>query len=238
MAITKCGYGHIYDSDIYASCPYCNNGTNEINFDPGATEAISVTEAGVNFSGTTGPLGVASADMQNNNVSRSNINPTVPADDENIYHGSYDNPFRKTERAEGEKQILKGGPSMPIGKTVIADMNFEGIVPVVGWIVCIEGKMRGKSYNLYSKQNTVGRGVKSDAFIEGDNTISNHQANISYDKRHNAFTLVPKTETNTMYLNDEAVYESVRLKAFDLIEMGSSKFIFVPFCGDRFKWEP
>ena len=32
MAMTECGHGHIYDSDVYASCPYCNSTQPVINF--------------------------------------------------------------------------------------------------------------------------------------------------------------------------------------------------------------
>lgn len=220
MAITKCGNGHIYDSDLYASCPYCSQGTNEINFKPGTNDTPST----VGFDDIGGSGGNA-------------FNPSSDPFSDNMEAADSGTVFRNSNAIQGDAPQYERTPNMQMGNTVFVDRNTEGIIPVVGWLVCIEGKMRGKSYNLYSKQNRVGRNVKSDAFIEGDNTISAHQCNISYDKRHNTFTMVPKTETNTMYLNDEAVYESVRLKSFDLIEMGSSKFIFVPLCGERFTWE-
>jgi hypothetical protein len=250
MAITKCGNGHIYDSDIYSSCPYCNNGGNgEINF--GGTEAVdsdSLTSGGETepaYFGSSGtPGGIAGNTVGNivgNTVPASgpSFGQTVPA--EQRFNGGGGTVYRKEEPSQGNSPVFERNSAMPngnnIGKTVVVNMNMQGIVPVVGWIVCIDGRMRGKSYNLYSKQNTVGRDIHSDVFIEGDDTISNHQANISYDERHNTFTLVPKTETNTMYLNDEAVYESAKLKEFDLIEMGSSKFVFVPFCSERLTWK-
>ena len=33
MAATECGHGHIYDSDLYAACPYCNSTQPIIHFD-------------------------------------------------------------------------------------------------------------------------------------------------------------------------------------------------------------
>ena len=33
MAIQECGNGHLYDTDQYASCPYCQGSVNRINFD-------------------------------------------------------------------------------------------------------------------------------------------------------------------------------------------------------------
>lgn len=32
MAMQECGNGHIYDTDQYPTCPYCNGGTNITNF--------------------------------------------------------------------------------------------------------------------------------------------------------------------------------------------------------------
>ncbi len=49
MAITECGHGHLYDTDIYAACPYCNGGGNEINFGGGS--------AGFDSIGSTAPVG-------------------------------------------------------------------------------------------------------------------------------------------------------------------------------------
>ena len=44
MAATECGHGHIYDSDLYASCPYCNSAQQVITFPEaggGRTETVS-----------------------------------------------------------------------------------------------------------------------------------------------------------------------------------------------------
>ena len=32
MALVECENGHLYESDLYESCPYCNGNANEINF--------------------------------------------------------------------------------------------------------------------------------------------------------------------------------------------------------------
>lgn len=43
MALQECGNGHLYDTDQYATCPYCNGGTNVINF--GADNGVGKTVA-------------------------------------------------------------------------------------------------------------------------------------------------------------------------------------------------
>ena len=32
MALTECANGHLYDTDLNNTCPYCNGGSNFINF--------------------------------------------------------------------------------------------------------------------------------------------------------------------------------------------------------------
>lgn len=43
MALSECGNGHVYDSDQYASCPYCNGGGNRIDFGAAADSDIGKT---------------------------------------------------------------------------------------------------------------------------------------------------------------------------------------------------
>lgn len=45
MAIIECGQGHLYDTDQYEVCPYCNGGGNAIDFGSGAMDEIGATVA-------------------------------------------------------------------------------------------------------------------------------------------------------------------------------------------------
>jgi hypothetical protein len=40
-----------------------------------------------------------------------------------------------------------------------------------------------------------------------------------------------------VYKNGEEVVFSEPLEAYDVIELGRTKLLFVPLCGERFKWE-
>ena len=107
--------------------------------------------------------------------------------------------------------------------------------PVVGWLVCIEGPSRGKDFKIYGKNNTIGRSEKMDICIKGDQTISreNH-ARLAYDEKHNNFHLIPAESTNNIYIS---VYIPTMLSAYDCIEFGDTKLLFVPFCSDKFMWK-
>lgn len=46
MAVQECGNGHLYDTDQYASCPYCQGGGNRINFGGGEIGKTVSSEIG------------------------------------------------------------------------------------------------------------------------------------------------------------------------------------------------
>lgn len=125
-----------------------------------------------------------------------------------------------------------------IGKTVGVLQKSLDLEPVVGWLVCIDGPDKGKDFRIWAKNNTIGRSEKMDLCIKGDTTISreNH-ARIAYDDKHNNFHLIPAESTNNIYLNDEPIYIPTRLEAYNVIEFGNSKFVFVPLCNERFNWK-
>ena len=77
-----------------------------------------------------------------------------------------------------------------------------------------------------------------DIQILGDNKIDrrNH-AVIVFDAKKQENMLLPGDGNGLVYLNDEAVYVPQNLNPYDVIEMGESKFLFIPFCGEHFMWE-
>lgn len=114
----------------------------------------------------------------------------------------------------------------------------EGTEPVVGWLVCIEGSQRGRDYRIRSEKNFIGRSEEMHIHLTGDNAISrrNH-AVISYNPMERNFFLIPGDGVGLVYHNNEAVYSPTELNAYDVIQMGKSKFIFINLCGIHFEWE-
>ena len=112
-----------------------------------------------------------------------------------------------------------------------------GYEPVVGWLVCVEGPEVGKDYRLYGRINTIGRAEDNDVVLAQEHTVSqkNH-VRLAYDAKHNNFQLIPGEGTNVTYLNDEPLYVPQKLNAYDVLEMGDTKLIFVPLCSERFRW--
>lgn len=212
MAVLECTNGHLYDSDLYSECPYCSGGSKEILFNEGNGGTVPVSGAfGASSDAEPFKTSIGSTDFGSGN------------DDDN-------------GRTVAPQAYLKNEDMDD--RTEAVSARKMGIQPVTGWIVCVEGKNKGKSYSLYDKQNSIGRGNDNDVVVEGDSTISreNH-ARIAYDSRHNSFTLISKESINNIYLNGDPVYVPTKLEPYDLIELGESSFVFVPFCSGRFTWE-
>jgi len=116
-------------------------------------------------------------------------------------------------------------------------LDAAGIDPVVGWLVAIGGPERGKDYRIRSENNTVGRSKDMYICISGDDSISRERhVVITFDPQRNAFHLSPGDGRGLAYLNGEALLAHKQLAPYDEILLGKTKLLFVPFCGDKFKW--
>jgi hypothetical protein len=127
--------------------------------------------------------------------------------------------------------------ALDAGKTVPLVRRTTGIDPVVGWLVCVEGADRGRDYRIHGEKNFVGRSPSMDICIAGDDTISReNQAAISFNPKNMQFKLHPGEGRGLVYLNDVEVDGPMVLKAGDRIELGQTKLMFVPLCGETFSW--
>jgi hypothetical protein len=124
------------------------------------------------------------------------------------------------------------------GKTMVRRTEFHQD-PVVAWLVVIGGPGLGAFRPIYEGNNTVGRSPRQRIAIDfGDETISSEeQAYIRYDSVDRRFLLVPNlAKTNIVAVNDSKPTAAVELNAMDVITMGHTQLVFVPFCGQDFDW--
>ncbi len=127
-----------------------------------------------------------------------------------------------------------GGDS---AKTVGIFRKHLGLELVVGWVVAIEGPEKGSDYRITPEKNFIGRAEGMDIRIAGDESISreNH-AVISYNPKNNTFRVYPGGSRGLVYLNDEELITPEILKSHDIIQLGGTKLLFVPLCGEDFRW--
>lgn len=117
--------------------------------------------------------------------------------------------------------------------------NEEGISATVGWLVCIEGKKKGKDFRIHGERNFIGRSSSNDIVLDFDDKISSG-ANLilSYDPEDNEFYIQPgEHQKNNVKLNGKLLLAPSGLKDDDIIRIGETKLLFRAFCNDKFKWE-
>ncbi|MCI8599589.1 MAG: FHA domain-containing protein [Lachnospiraceae bacterium] len=123
-------------------------------------------------------------------------------------------------------------------RTVAVLMTEEGVEPVVGWMIGLTGKNKGKEYRIHSDNNFVGRSEKMDICIKNDDTISReNQAILTYDSAEKMFYLSPGSGRSIVKVNGKAVFQTTELAGFDRILLGKTEFVFLPLCGENFTWE-
>ncbi len=110
--------------------------------------------------------------------------------------------------------------------------------PVVGWLVAVEGAYYGEAFELKTGRNFVGRSPEMDIQLSLDMSVSGKKhAIIVYEPKAKIYIAQPGESNELFYLNDEVVLNNVMLKAYDILSIGETKFLFVPLCGEKFSWE-
>ncbi len=212
MQMKQCPSGHFFDQSTHAQCPYCNASSADI------AKTVPVGSA-AQSSPVSPPMPMGSS---------GDIGSTVPVS----------RPGAGSVGVEFGKTVANASPnSMDYERTVAIIKKEMGIDPVVGWLVCVEGKEKGRDYRMHSDNNFIGRGEKMDICVRGDDTISreNH-AIISYDTRDKVYYLSPGEGRSIVRLNEKALFSTASLAAYDKIELGNTKFVFIPLCGGEFAW--
>ena len=217
--LTQCPQGHFYDASVHSSCPYCGNARQG-----GFSETVAPGNPGA-FSETIAPGAAgASAGSFSETIAPGAsggryTDPTMPV---SLYHNGAGN--------QGDE---------PFEPTMIGgyDVSSDRPAPVVGWLVCIDGPVRGTDFRMHAGYNYIGREV-GDIHIHGDRQISreNH-AMVAFDSAEMTYYVGPATGRNLVKVNGKTVFNAVELKSYDVISIGTTKLMFVALCGEHFNWE-
>lgn len=135
------------------------------------------------------------------------------------------------EAGPARTQLVRGRQPMKRGQFVTD--------PVVGWLVIVGGPGLGSYRPVFEGNNTIGRSDNNRIPLDyGDEAISSEeQAYLRYDSNDRSFLLVPNmSKTNIVSLNNTRPTSAVELKAMDVISMGRTQLVFMPFCGPDFDW--
>lgn len=227
MPMKRCENGHFFDPAKYTTCPYC--GVPDLDLEstkprrPEAREpaAKSPSDPTSNKMGGLFSRGQSSGQSE----TRGAAGP-----------GPAGRPDPGMTHMRGE---APGGREDREGATI--GLQFKmlgGIDPVVGWLVCIEGPEKGRDYRIRNEHNFIGRARNMHIVIESDPTISRERhADLSYDPKSTTFMLMTGISKSLVYLNGKVVLTPMELSHGDILELGESKFMFIPFCGETWQWK-
>jgi pSer/pThr/pTyr-binding forkhead associated (FHA) protein len=108
---------------------------------------------------------------------------------------------------------------------------------VVGWFVVKHGPEKGKDYRIRSENNTIGRDDDMNISIK-DNMVSRQRhAYVIFEPQTNRFFIKPGDARGLVHRNGNVVLQPEELHAYDEILLGKTTLVFVPLCGEHFKWE-
>lgn len=212
----KCG--QYYNPALHSSCPACGEQASVGNFPPtrkpesGSFNAPGIGVGAGSFSPTVAP-GITASVPQGGA-----FNATIPVNNHPM-DGPAD-PFSTPTVIGGEQ----GNDDSPVE-------------PVVGWLVCVDGPVRGTDFRIHAGYNYIGRET-GDIHIHGDMQISrqNH-AMIAYDSSERTYYVGPSAGRNLIKVNGKTVLNAVEIKTYDIISIGTTKLMFVALCGEQFGWE-
>lgn len=107
---------------------------------------------------------------------------------------------------------------------------------VVGWLVALDGPLRGDSFEIRMGRNVIGRDRRSDIVIN-DDQASAHHADLVFRPEERRFILMDHNSTNGTYVNEAEIEPRRDLADRDVVRIGSHRFLFAPLCRDGVHWD-
>ncbi|HIY50744.1 MAG TPA: hypothetical protein IAA43_02240 [Candidatus Olsenella avicola] len=222
MNIRRCEYGHFYDGDEHGdACPFCA----QVKGAQAEKNLEAPADDGAQVEGRRETERVAAAEAEPESSPASEPTPAAEPDPE-------PEPTVKLEPASFS-------PSPAAAPAPAPEPNGAPLNPdlVVGWLVCVSGPARGRSYELHTGRNFIGRAAIMDVALPEDTAVARErQASVIFDPRTARFSVTANETRELTYVNDELVYDHCDLTANDVLLVGSTRLMLVPLCGSGFAW--
>lgn len=212
--LARCPQGHSFNAQLYTVCPICGaapvaNTAASISKTMPASAAAPAANAGNAFPHTTPPQGASAG-------APAAFNATMPVNN--------------ASAAPAMQSFVATQPGGDLAGAGQAE-------PVVGWLVCIDGPVRGVDFRLHAGYNYIGREV-GDIHIHGDNQISREKhAVVAFYPKRQSFNVAPAEGLNIIELNGEPVFNAMEMKNYDVLTIGNTQLMLVALCGEHFQWK-
>lgn len=226
MNIRRCANGHFYDGDEHGdACPFCAQVKGiqaEKNPEPPADDGTEVE-------------GRRAAEPEAAPEPEVEVEPEPEAEPKPAAEPGPE-PSPAAESAVEPASFSPSPAAAPAPATEPAGAPLDPDF-VVGWLVCVSGPARGRSYELHAGRNFIGRAAIMDVALPEDAAVARErQASVIFDPRTARFSVTANETRELTYVNDELVYDHCDLAASDVLLVGSTRLMLVPLCGEGFAW--
>lgn len=119
-------------------------------------------------------------------------------------------------------------------KTVGLFFQSKNMNPIAGWLVCIEGENKGRSFEIHIGKNFLGRSMKMDIHTNDELITNENHCAVIYEPISVRYYIV--AGEGMTYCNGKIVSESAEIFEDDEISAGRSKYVFIPFCRKGRDW--
>ena len=218
MNLQKCKNGHYYDQDKFVKCPYC------------VTRKMPLKD-------TLVLDGAADAHTRK---------------EENVYDGELYEDEAMTQASLRDAVVTamrrKAYQEMELSASSELDQGEDNVIPAAnglpekmrqlpgGVLVAIDGSCKGRIYALMTGDNYL-LAERDTVCIQNELASDRQpQASVCYDAEQNLFVLRLLDETSDIWIGKMRLEDNVRLVPYDTIIIGEDILLFVPICGDQFRW--
>ena len=132
---------------------------------------------------------------------------------------------KKADEAPSQAAQLPPAELDLAGKTVAIDVSSlvdDRSQDVVGWIVCLNGALRGRDFRLVTGRNVIGTAADCDVVLTDPYLSSKHMAIRHED---GVFTLIDLDSTNGSFVNDRRISKT-ELIDNDKVRIGRTELKF------------
>jgi len=253
MKIERCANGHYYDGSRYSCCPHCGESEEapvlkvEINEEKQMPISVPQAESAPVQQFAAAPLGepkseeIAALPVKNGSAE-------IP---EELVVTQYSTEIPAAPVYEAPKAVYR--PEAPAAKIYEEpkeeyspfgsdDAKTVGIfasntrdLDLTGWLVCRKGPGKGTDYHIFSGRNRIGGGRTMEVSMWEDRQIvEDNHVSLIYDPKNDNYWLIPGTAT--AFVNGELLIDARMLADYDIIGLGESELVFIPYCKSRMKW--
>lgn len=228
MAIVLCDKGHYYDDVMNTKCPVCMR---SCNFDDVSRMQKVLEGEEMNR------LAMEYVRKSAGTNSSMEVHPQI-AESEILLKDQNKNNLEKQIIDEKQQDAERNRKFQDDDEKTVGIYSYgKEKSYVTGWIVCVEGRLQGKHFALFSGFNRIGKGLQNDISLLGGKGQIAEQDHFSivYEERGNRFYLIP--QNGTVEVEGMNIGKTIQLHTSEDLVIGEERFVFIAFCEDGRSWQ-